>query len=276
MFCIARAQGQAGGETKDILYAKAGEKSLLLDLYLPEDVSAPRLIVWVHGGAWKSGTKAQVPKVFVEKGFAVASLDFRQSTEAPFPANVHDIKAAIRFLRAKASGYGYRTEKIAIAGASSGGHLAALVGVTNGNKELEGSIGNHRDQSSDVHAIIDYYGASNLTTILNQSTPHGLSVRKPALELLLGALPEDVPAIAERASPVTHVDRGDPPLLLIHGDQDKQMPINQSHELVGKYKEVGADVDFHVVYGAGHGGNTFFSGEQLERALTFLDRVLGK
>lgn len=276
VFHSVEAQDRIAKEIKDIVYAKAGEKSLLLDIYMPEGVSNPRLLVWVHGGAWRYGTKAQVPRVFVQKGFAIASLDFRQSTEARFPANVHDIKAAIRFLRAKASEYGYRTERIAIAGASSGGHLAALVGVSNGNKELEGTIGNYLDQSSDVHAIIDYYGASNLTTILNQSTPHGLSVRKPALELLLGALPESVPDLAERASPVAHVDADDPPLLLIHGDQDKQMPINQAHELFGKYKKLKGDVEFHVVYGGGHGGDTFFSGEQLECALTFLDRVMGK
>ena len=96
---------------------------------------------------------------FVNNGIATASLDFRQSTEARFPAMVHDIKAAIRLLRAKAPEYRYRADRIAIGGTSSGAHLAALVGVTNGHKELEGTLGDHRSTSSDVQAIVIYYGA---------------------------------------------------------------------------------------------------------------------
>jgi acetyl esterase/lipase len=260
---------------KDIVYATVDGRNLLLDLYLPAGVAQPPLLVWVHGGAWRSGTKAQVPMVFVENGFATASLDFRLSTEARFPANVHDIKAAIRFLRAKGAEYGYRRERIAIAGSSSGGHLAALVGVTNGHKELEGTLGSHTRESSDVAAIVSYYGASNLTTILAQSTPHGLGVRRPALELLLGALPDSAKSLAELASPVFHIDRRDPPLLLIHGDQDPQMPINQSHELQGGYQKLGLDVTFDVVHGGAHGGDGFYAPEHLKTAVEFLRRTIG-
>jgi acetyl esterase/lipase len=212
---------------------------------------------------------------FVENGVATASLDFRQSTEARFPANVHDIKAAIRFLRAKAAQYGYRTDRIAIGGSSSGAHLAALVGVTNGHGRLEGAVGRHLDQSSNVHAILDYYGASNLLTILAQSTPFGLNMRRPALDLLLGAQPEDARDLAELASPVSHVDPRDPPLLLLHGDQDPQMPINQAHELQGIYRKLGLDGELAVVHGAAHGGDLFFAPEYLQRALAFLRRTIG-
>ena len=260
----------------DLTYATVDGKDLDLDLYLPAGVPAPALVVWVHGGAWRSGTKAKPPMLFVEGGMAMASLDFRQSGEARFPANVHDIKAAIRFLRAKASQYGYRADRIAIAGSSSGGHLAVLVGVSNGQKELEGTVGDFLNQSSDVAAIVDYFGASNLTTILAQSTPHGLSVRRPALELLLGALPDAEPSLARLASPVTHVDRSDPPLLIFHGDQDPQMPINQSHELQGVYEKAGLDVFFDVVHGAAHGGDAFFSPDRAARALAFLRRTIGR
>ncbi len=260
----------------DVTYATVDGKPLGLDLYLPAGVPSPALVVWVHGGAWRSGTKAKPPMLFVEGGMAMASLDFRQSGEARFPANVHDIKAAIRFLRAQAPQYGYRPDRIAIAGSSSGGHLAALVGVSNGQKELEGTVGAHLDQSSDVAAIVDYFGASNLTTILAQSTPHGLSVRRPALELLLGALPDAEPRLAQLASPVAHVDRGDPPLLIFHGDQDPQMPINQSHELQGAYEKAGLDVHFDVVHGAAHGGDAFFSPDRKARALAFLRRTIGR
>lgn len=271
---VALAQDRSPDHA-DLRYGAVGDRPLLLDLYLPEGVDQPPLVVWVHGGAWREGSKDRPPTVFVERGYALASLDFRLSGEAGFPAQVHDIKAAIRFLRGEGPELGYRTDRIAIMGTSSGGHLTALVGVTNGVADLEGEIGDHRAESSDVQAILSYYGASNLTTILAQSTPHGLSVREPALRLFIGGLPTEVPGIAERASPVFHVDAGDPPLLLLHGDQDPQMPINQSHELEGRYRAMGLDVSFDVVHGAAHGGQDFFEADHLERALDFLARTIG-
>ena len=228
LWTSSNLRAQAAREFKDVIYASVDGKDLGLDVYLPAGVRSPPLLVWVHGGAWSSGTKAQAPMVFVANGFALASLDFRQSTEARFPAQVHDIKAAIRFLRAKAATYGYRTDRIAIAGSSSGGHLAALVGVTNGHPELEGTVGGHSKESSAVQAILDYYGASNLTTILAQSTPFGLNMRRPALERLLGAPPDQAKALATLASPVVHVDRNDPPLHLASrrpGSADADQPV---------------------------------------------------
>ena len=208
----------------------------------------------------------------VEEGFPVASVDYRLSTEAKFPAQIHDLKAAIRFLRQHGGRWAILTEKIVIAGDSAGAHLAALAGVSNGHAELEGQIGNDRPQSSDVQGIISFYGGANLTTILKQSTPHGLKVRVPALELLLGGQPDDLPAVARLASPVFHVDRSDPPLLLLHGDQDPQMPINQSHELCGAYKKVGAPVQFEVVHGAAHGGDAFYDTDRMAIVKDFLRR----
>src|SRR5690606_22562985 len=128
--------------------------------------------------------------------------DFRSSEEARFPANVHDIKAGVRFLRASAAQYGYRADRIAISGSSSGGHLAALVGVTTGHPELEGRVGDHHGESSAVQAFITWVGASNLSTIIPQSTPDGLKLRVPAVQMLLGGLPEQVPELAMLASPV--------------------------------------------------------------------------
>ncbi|MGE3807860.1 MAG: alpha/beta hydrolase fold domain-containing protein [Gemmataceae bacterium] len=261
----------------DIVFAEVEGHKLLLDLYLPRGVKEPPLVVWVHGGAWRAGSRKGMPLDFlVQAGYAVASVDYRLSPMAKFPAQVHDIKAAIRYLRAHAKEYGYHAERIGIAGSSAGGHLVALVGVTNGHKELEGSVGKHLDQSSDVQAIVDYFGASNLTTILKQSTPHGLGVRVPALKLLLGDGPEEKPELAKLASPVFHVDGKDPPLLLIHGDQDPQMPINQAHELHGVYKQHKLDVFFEVVHGSGHGGKAFFDAERNKLVRAFLERTLRK
>lgn len=258
---------------RDIEYARVGEQSLKLDFHVPRGKPRSPLIVWVHGGAWRSGSKSGMPLgKLVEEGYAIASVDYRLSTEAKFPAQVHDIKAAIRFLRGHGSDWRVPSKKIVIAGDSAGAHLAVLVGVSNGHPELEGDVGTDRTQSSDVQGIISFYGAANLTTILSQSTPHGLKVRVPALELLLGDLPTNAVQLARVASPVFHVDRHDPPLLLLHGDQDPQMPINQSHELCGAYQKVKAPVQLQIVHGAAHGGAAFYDAERLALVKRFLVR----
>ncbi len=258
---------------RDLEYARVGELSLKLDLHQPPGKQRSPLIVWVHGGAWRSGSKTSMPlKKLVEDGWVVASVDYRLSTQARFPAQIHDIKAAIRFLRGNVGRLGIAARQIVIAGDSAGAHLAALVGVSNGHAELEGEVGADGSQKSDVQGILSFYGAANLTSILKQSTPHGLSVRVPALDLLLGGQPEQVPELARLASPVFHVDKQDPPLLLLHGDQDPQMPINQSHELCGAYQKVGARVQFEVVHGAAHGGAAFYDPERLELVRKFLRR----
>lgn len=269
---VLPAAGADFRKVSDIPFAVADGHELRLDIYVPNGVDRPPLIVYVHGGAWRADSKESMPlAALIAQGFAVASVDYRLSPVAQFPAQIHDIKAAIRFLRAKQSEYGYDAGVLTISGSSAGGHLAALVGVTNGNKELEGDLGDYRDQSSDVQAIVDYYGASNFLTILKQSTPHGIGVRVPALQLLLGAQPEDTPDLAKLASPLFQVDPSDPPLLLLHGDQDPQMPINQSHELHGAYKAAGLPVRFEVLHGAGHGGGRFYDDHSTKVVTTFLD-----
>jgi len=271
---VSMAQG-ASRDFKDVVYASVDGKPLALDVHLPAGVRHPPLVVFVHGGAWTTGDKAQYPAFLVDRGFAVASLDFRSSNDARFPADVYDIKAGIRFLRAKAAEYGYRGERIAIVGASSGGHLAALVGVTNGEKALEGAEGDYLKESSSVQAVVSYFGATDLTTILAQSTPAGLKVREPALQRLLGATPDRVPELARLASPIFHVDRNDPPVLLLHGDQDTQMPLNQVYELQWAYEQVGRHVEVMILHGVDHVAGPFFKGEPVDRVATFLKRTIG-
>ncbi len=254
---------------KDVVYATAVDGSpLKLDLYHPSTNRAP-LIVWVHGGAWRSGSKNGVPILrLVDRGYAIASVDYRLTPAAAFPAQVLDIRKAVRHLQENADEYDINAGRVALVGASAGGHLAALVGVSQGVRFDESDASQLDDGA--VKAIVSFYGASNLETILSQSTPHGLSVRVPALRLLLGGQPEELPQMARLASPVYHVDRNDPPLLLIHGDQDPQMPINQSHELEGCYQSFGLTVQFEVIHGAGHGGKEFYTDEALGRVDQFL------
>lgn len=258
----------------DIEYARVGDVSLKLDLHRPQG-ERPPLIVYVHGGAWRGGSKEDVPiGSLLERGYAIASVNYRLSTQAVFPAQVHDIKAAIRFLRANAGVYHINADKIVIIGSSAGGHLAALVGVTNDVKALEGTVGEHLEQSSDVQGIVSFFGASNLQTILSQSTAHGLSVRIPALKLLLGDTPDKKPELARLASPVAHLDKKDPPLLLLHGDADPQMPPQQSDELAKGYRELGLPVTMIVMPGSRHGGAEFYDDERTVIVSKFLDKVL--
>jgi uncharacterized protein len=260
---------------RNVEYAVVESKQLILDLHFPQQVKDAPVIVWVHGGAWRGGSKDDMPlDRIVHAGYCVASIDYRLSTEARFPAQIHDIKAAIRFLRHLAPTYVYRTDRMAISGSSAGGHLAALVGTTNDHAELEGRVGNYLKESSAVHAIVDLFGPTNLMTIIEQSTPHGLSVRKPALELLLGSLPDSVPELARLASPVEHVDANDPPLLMIHGDMDPQVPIDQSYELKGKYEQHNLPIEFEVIQGGAHGGEKFFDAARQELIKRFLDTHL--
>ncbi len=270
---VARAAEPAFAE---VAYATVGEHDLLLDIYAPDKHEKPwPTVIWVHGGAWRSGSRAQMPlSRWLDHGFAIASVDYRLSPVARFPAQVHDIKAAIRFLRSQADKFGLDRERFVIAGGSAGGHLAALAGVSHEVAELEGQIGKHLMESSQVQAIVSFYGASNLQTILAQSTPHGLNVRVPALQLLLGGQPEEKPDLARMASPVAHVTAKDPPLLLIHGDQDPQMPINQAHELEGAYERLGLTVRFEVVHGGKHGGAGFYEDDFLDRLSSLVQEWL--
>jgi len=273
----AGAASPAGKALRDVSFATVDGTPLLLDVYPPDGGAKPLgLIVWVHGGAWRAGSRAAPGLAgLTARGWALASVDYRLSTVARFPAQIFDIKAAVRFLRAHAAEYGLPQAPYVIAGSSAGGHLAALVGLSNGEPELEGSVGAERKVSSAVQAVVSLYGASNLTSILAQSSPHGLSVRVPALELLLGGQPEALPELARLASPVFHVDASDPPLLLVHGDQDDQMPIEQSRELHAAYGKLGLPVQLTVVAGAGHGGAAFTDAPHLELIDRFLrERLL--
>lgn len=259
---------------EDIEYARVGDLSLKLDLHRPQAENPP-LIVYVHGGAWRAGTKSDVPIYdLLGQGFAIASVDYRLSTQAQFPAQAHDIKAAIRYLRANAARLHINANQVAIAGSSAGGHLAALVGVTNGNQDLEGKLGEHLDQSSDIACIISLYGASNLQTILGQSTEDGLEVRVPALKLLLGGLPNQQPDLARLASPVAHLDKKDPPLLLIHGGADPQMPPQQSEELAKAYTATGLTVTHLVLPTSLHGGSEFYDEKRTQIMADFLKKHL--
>ena len=245
-------------EHKDVIYAKTPQRDLTLDLYLPPPTTNAQLIIWVHGGAWHGGSKADPPKELLQKGYALASIEYRLTTEAVFPAMIHDIKASIRFLRANQKKYGYQADKIILWGSSAGGHLAAVAALSNGDAFLEGTLGDYTGTSSRVDLLLDLYGPSNFKNILAQSTPHGINVRTPALALFFGKPLEKVEAnLVEKASPVFLADAQDPPCFLAHGNQDPQVPINQSIELHLKLQAVKVKNELHFLNDMAHGGKDF-------------------
>lgn len=230
-----------------------------LDLYLPEKGTNLPLIVWVHGGAWMGGSKERSPALSMLKdGFAVASINYRLSQHAQFPAQLEDCKAAIRWLRAHAPRYGIDPERFGVWGSSAGGHLVALLGTTSDTKEFD--TGENLNISSKVQVVCDFFGPSDFLQIgkmpsdLNHDAPDS-----PEGKLLGGAIHENKEK-AEKANPITYISPSDPPFLIMHGDKDRTVPINQSELLHEALKKAGLNSTFEVVEGAGHG----FGGREIQ------------
>jgi acetyl esterase/lipase len=259
---------------RDIVFAEVDGRKLALDLYLPKSVEHPPLVVWIHGGGWRSGNKSNCKIDWLtQHGFAVASISYRLSGVAVFPAQIHDCKAAVRWLRANAAKYGYSVDKIAVAGSSAGGMLAALLGVSCGVKELEGEVGGNRERSSRVDAIIDYYGASDF--ILRITTQPQITLEpKGAVYQLLGGPADKKSELARLASAVTHVSADDPPLLIFHGAKDPLVRPQQSERLRDVYREKKLSVELVMIPQAKHGGKGFFSKQHKEKLVSFLRKHL--
>ena len=265
---------------RDLVYAKAGEKELLLDVYVPEDAKGQSLplVVWIHGGAWRGGNKKNCPALpLTKRGYVAASISYRLSTEAIFPAQIEDCKAAIRWLRANAGKYSIDPERIGVWGSSAGGHLVALLGTSGDVKELEQQH-EHRDQSSRVQAVCDFFGPTDFLKMDEDSLPNSKLVHddpKSPESMLVGVPIQDNPDKVARANPITYVTKDDPPFLIVHGNKDPLVPWQQSKYLFDAMTKTGLkDVKFQVVEGAGHG----FWGkpEVFEMVDKFFDRVLVK
>ena len=279
LFCLLMGTANtfsAGKVIKDIEFAKVGGQSLKLDLYLPSKPKNAALVIWIHGGGWRNGTKE---KCFItwlpEHGYAMASISYRLSNIAKFPAQLHDCKGAVRWLRAHAKQYGFNPDKFYVAGASAGGHLTALMATTSGHEKLEGTTGGNLKQSSAVQGAIDYYGATDF--ILRSKTQPSRANEKGSVvyDLLGGGAHEKIEA-AKLASACYHISKDDVPLLIFHGTMDKTVLIDQSQAIDRKYRKAGLSVEFHAIEGASHGGNVFYSGENAKRLLTFLKEQTGK
>lgn len=260
---------------RDLEYARAGDAKLLLDLYLPEKDDGPRpLVVWVHGGSWRAGNKEGCPAVpMVARGYAVASLNYRLTDIAPFPAQIADCRAAIRWLRAHADRYHLDKDRIGAWGASAGGHLVALLGMADDAPEWD-NVGDHTDQPSRVQAVCDYFGPTDFTRLPDNPR---VAAADSVLGKLLGGPPGEKKEEARRASPISYASKDDPPFLIVHGDQDRTVQLEQSRKLERALKEAGADAQLLVVKGGGHGfrGETEPSPDEIrDTVFSFFDRHL--
>jgi acetyl esterase/lipase len=226
-----------------VTYAVAfGYRPLQLDLWVPATETPAPLVVWIHGGGFMFGDRRYLPETLrpnqvfdalLDAGLAVATIDYRHALEAPFPAQLLDAKAAIRYLRAHADELGVSSERIGVMGESAGGHIAALLGLTAHRPDLEGSHG-VVGPSSAVDVVVDWYGPADLATMPRRNPPPHIAAKLPP-ELLLA--PEDQLTrglegpVLDDASPITHVTAGAPPFLLVHGTADWLVPYAQSEQL---------------------------------------------
>jgi acetyl esterase/lipase len=266
-----------------LAYASGG--SNLLDLYRPSMGSGPfPTVIWIHGGGWRSGSRLNVEQArrLVCRGYAVASIDYRLSTVAPFPAQIHDVKAAIRFLRANAATYGLDPARFATFGSSAGGHLAELAATSNGVAGLEDLSQGNAGVSSAVQAVIGWYGPTDFSQMDSQllaqgcsagSASHGQpdSAESQLLGCTVGTTGCSSPV--QLANPVTHVTASAPPLFILHGSADCVVPNAQSTLLASAMQTAGACVLQRKVVGASHGGTPWLSTPVQDTSAAFLDAV---
>jgi acetyl esterase/lipase len=235
----------------DVQYCTGGGKPLLMDVFIPNARLHRRTpaILWLHGGGWERGDKngSSGAQFLASAGFVTASIYYRLSDEAKFPADIEDCKCAIRYLRANALHYQIDPSRIGVAGASSGGHLALLAGTADDTAGFEGS-GGWSKMSSRVRAVVSYYGPTDFRTMSTDFGPRA----QAAITKLLGMPFRDNPIEFARASPITYISADDPPILMFHGDGDTLVPFSQSERMRDAYLTAGLKVELVKVGNANH------------------------
>ncbi len=266
---------------RDLVYDTVAGRELRLDLYRPpgtEGVALP-LVIWVHGGGWYAGSKDKTRAAgLVPEGFAVASVEYRLSREALWPAQIEDVRAAVRWLRANAGDLGVDPERFAAWGSSAGGHLVAMLGTAGDQPSLDGTGRGEPGVSSAVQAVVDWFGPSDLLRIAEHALPcttidHNAPTSPESV--ILGCTIPECPDRAAHASPITYVSANDPPMLIMHGTQDCSVPPLQSQVLHDAMRDAGAASTLIFHEGAGHGGATFTTDATWSTVVTFLRTELG-
>ena len=255
----------------DVPYAGTSHHRQQLDVYVPREPAGGGplpVIAHVHGGGWSMGSRLMArPHVLphVASGhYAAVAIGYRLTGEAAHPAQIHDVKAGLRWIRANAERYGFDPDRICVMGASAGGHLAALVGTTNGSAAHAGSLGPSPELASDVACAIPVFGPMDLTKRLENLSP--------SVAALLAGPEEERTARAREASPLLHVDPQDPPHYLIHGTADPLVPYADSVTIDAAFRGAGVATALLTIEGGGHGD--FFDERVTTRVRAFLDWAL--
>lgn len=263
---------------KDIPYVKNGHQRHKFDMYLPGNYASKGLlplVIWVHGGGWRKLSKEYFGRqtFLLNHGFAVASVNYRLSVHNEFPAQIYDVKAAIRYIRKHAKEFNVNPNKIGVWGSTAGGHLVALLGTTNNLKQFEGNLDN-LDVSSNVQAVCSWFGVSDMAQITKTLRQKGDTKGTPNITKLLGGTAQEKTLLAYNSSPVNFVSKDDPPFLLMHGDLDTIVPIEESFTLDKLLKQAGVASEMIVIKGAKH---AFFKDEkELNKVAEFFTKQLIK
>ncbi len=264
----------------NVPYANDTLKKHLLDIYLPQNAgNNTPLIVWVHGGAWMLNDKyadmgymKNTIKGFIDNGYALASIDYRFSTNAVFPAQIQDCNQALEYLYQHAVQYKLDKNRIALIGFSAGGHLASLMALSNNNAVKEFYLAGIKTHFK-IKCVLDFYGPSDFV-ILGASPDTSINNARNPVSILLGALPLERPDLAKRASPVTYVDKNDPPFLIVQGEKDESVPYTQSKLLSSWLTIAGVKNQLIIVPNAPHYGEMFDTESIRKNVFSFLNEYL--
>lgn len=260
---------------RDLDYSGSGNPRQKLDLYLPEkpaDKPLP-LIVYIHGGGWEAGSKedAGILDAFIKDGkYAAASIGYRLTQEQKWPAQIHDVKAALRWLGAHAKDHGFDPNRIGLIGISAGGHLVSLLGTSQGVTELEGTVGT-QSPAPKIACIANFCGPANFITFPGKGSI--IDPEKPgtAITKLFGGPMSQHLEVAKAASPITYIDKDDPPFVHIHGTKDTLVPYEQAQEFDAALDKAG--VSSTLLSGEG-GPHVFFSLDLITKLRAFFDQHL--
>jgi len=261
-----------------VTYKVISDQELKLDLYLPKKkiLNPVPLIVWIHGGAWERGSKDDLLiknkllcQRLLNEGYAVATLNYRLSGEAIFPAQVADVNSAINYLMKNADAYSLKHHDVVVMGRSAGGHLASLISTSN-NVHDTGFYPTDDQPAYHVVAAVVFFAPSDLTTLKGNSGKVDHDASDSAEAKLLGVSPRKRPDLAEWASPTTYVTKNTPPFLIFHGDNDQVVPLSQSQHLQDMLNHVGVTNMLCVASGAHHGDSVFDTEKYVSKVITFV------
>ncbi len=263
---------------RDLIYGRAGERELPLDLYLPPDTSSPvPVVMWVHGGGWRGGGKGNGGRALnmTTRGFAVVDVEYRLSGEALFPAQIEDCKTAVRWVRANAKKYNLDSDRIGAWGSSAGGHLVAMMGLTHDENVFE--TDDHSQYSSQVQVICNWFGPTDFLRMNDFEGRIDHDAADSPESMLIGAPIQENKEKVAAANPITYVSKNDPPMLIIHGEKDLSVPYNQSELLYAAMQKEGLDVTLYKVVNADHGfrnATQDSAASLVEMSVQFLERHL--